>query len=165
MTWKKETGTTMPQQLKAYKAYSAATRTVAKTRQIVMLYDGAIRFIKQAQTAIEEKRIEDRFRLLVRASDVMVGLQNCIDFENGGEVAHTLHGFYTAMSMRILSVNLHPRDSMTLCDGIIQELKQMRDVWENIDRNSSASGNAAAVSNVIPTGNANPPGDNVTLSA
>src|SRR5271155_1384096 len=104
-----EEQTVMTQKIKAYKAYSAATRTVAKTRQIVMLYDGAIRFIKQAQVAILEKRIEDRFRLLVRASDVIVGLQNCIDFENGGEVAHTLHRFYTTMSTRILSVNLNPK--------------------------------------------------------
>ena len=134
-----------PQSNAQYKAYSLATRTVPKTRQIVMLYDGALRFIKQAQIAVAEKRIEDRFRLLVRASDIMVGLQNSIDFENGGDVAHTLHRFYTNMSTRILSVNLHPTDSVKLCEEIYQDIREMRDVWDTIDRSgSSTSGTAAA---------------------
>ena len=154
----------MSPQKNQYKAYSAATRTVAKTRQIVMLYDGAIRFIKQAQTAIMEKRVEDRFRLLVRASDVIVGLQNCIDFENGGKVAHTLHGFYTNISMRILSVNLHPKESMALCDGIIDELKQMRDTWDSIDR-TAATPDAPDTAPAAITGNPKASGDNITLSA
>jgi flagellar protein FliS len=160
----------MSPQKNAHKAYSAATRTVAKTRQIVMLYDGALRFIKQARVAITDKRIEDRFNLLVRASDIIVGLQNSIDFENGGAVAHTLHHFYTNMSVRILSVNLHPRDSLALCDGIIEDLKQMRDTWDSIDRGAVAAAAAAntTAAPAVPaaiTGSKGGSGDNVTLSA
>lgn len=116
-----------------YQAYSQAVLTVPKTRQIVMLYDGAIRFVKQAQQAIEEKRIEDRYNLLLKASKVMTGLQNSLDFEKGGDVATTLHQFYLNMSVRILSVNFKRHEGKELCDGIIGELKQMRDVWNNID--------------------------------
>ncbi len=120
------------QKTSQYQAYSLATRTVAKTRQVVMLYDGAIRFIKQAKEAIAENRIEDRFKLLLKASDIIVGLQSSIDFENGGEVAHTLHRFYTQISTRILSVNFD-RDGEKVCDTLIDDLKQMRDVWSTID--------------------------------
>jgi flagellar secretion chaperone FliS len=156
----------MAHEMKAHKAYSAATRTVAKTRQIVMLYDGAIRFIKQAQTAIREKRIEDRFRLLSRASDIMVGLQNSIDFESGGEVAHTLHRYYTNMSVRILSVNLHPKESIALTEAILEDLKQMRQAWDNIDRGmSSTTDNNAAITQAAMPGGSSSSGDNVTLSA
>ena len=38
-----------------YKAYSRANHTVSKTRQVVMLYDGAIRFMQQAAEAMEKK--------------------------------------------------------------------------------------------------------------
>src|SRR5579884_4212560 len=93
-----------------YQVYSLATRTVAKTRQVVMLYEGAIRFLRQAKDAIEEKRIEDRFRLLLRASEIVMGLCNSIDFEKGGEVAHTLLQFYTEMDKRILSINFAKTD-------------------------------------------------------
>jgi len=157
----------MSPQKTQYQAYSLATRTVAKTRQVVMLYDGAIRFIKQAKEAIAEKRIEERFKLLVRASDVMAGLQSSIDFENGGEVAMTLHTFYMNMCSRILSVNF-TRDGANLCDSIIEELKQMRDVWDNIDHTLNApspSEAPAAVEHgaaVIPMNNES---GSITLSA
>jgi flagellar protein FliS len=152
--------------LSQYQAYSIATRTVPKTRQIVMLYDGAIRFLKQARTAIAEKRIEDRFRLLARASDVMAGLQNSIDYDNGGEVAMTLHRFYTNMCVRILSINFNPGESSALCENVIDELKQMRDVWHNIDRtlDTSGSGDAAAAPIASSTA-AGASSANVTLSA
>ncbi len=123
-----------------YQAYSLATRTVPKTRQVVMLYDGAIRFLKQAIIALEEKRIEDRFNLLLKASKIINGLQGSIDFEKGGDVANTLFRYYTDMSIRILSVNLKPQESKKNCESIIEELKQMRDVWDNIDRTLDTTG-------------------------
>jgi len=128
----------MPHQTAQYQAYSIATRTVGKTRQVVMLYDGVIRCLKQAEIAIAEKRIEERFKLLQRASEIILGLQNSIDFDKGGEVAMTLHRFYTGISVRILSVNFKKTEGQALCKSIIEELKQMRDVWDSIDRTLDA---------------------------
>lgn len=143
-----------------YQAYSVATRTVAKTRQVVMLYDGAIRFLRQAEAAIERNQIEERFRLLQRATDVVTGLQSSIDFDTGGEIAHTLHRFYTGISMRILSVNFKPSEAKTICGEIITELKEMRDIWDSIDRTlnkpaeESHLENATAKASSMPTANA-----------
>lgn len=128
-----------------YQAYSLATRTVAKTRQVVMLYDGTIRFLRQAQTAIDENRVEERFKLLKRASEIMVGLQSSIDFDTGGEIARTLHSFYTGISMRILAVNFKPAEGRVLCDELITELKQMRDIWDSIDRTLNKPAEEAAL--------------------
>ncbi len=153
-----------PQKNAQYKAYSIATRTVAKTRQIVMLYDGAIRFLKQAQVASAENRIEDRFRLLVRASDIIVGLQSSIDFDNGGEVAQTLNKFYTNISMRILLVNSRPKEAVVLCEEIIGEIKQMRDVWDTIDSSMSTT-EAPVTAAAVSSGNTAASSGNVTFSA
>jgi flagellar protein FliS len=127
-----------------YQAYSLATRTVAKTRQVVMLYDGAIRFLRQAEVAIDEKKIEERFKLLQRASEIIVGMQSSIDFDNGGDVAQTLHRFYTGISMRITAVNFE-KDAKKACIDVIEELKQMRDIWDSIDLtlNKPEDGSAA----------------------
>ncbi len=115
-----------------YQAYAAATQTVAKTRQIVMLYDGAIRFVQQAKEAIRERRIEDRYHLLVRSSSVISGLQSCLDFENGGDIAKVLYQFYSSVELRIYSI--HHNHSLEICDEVIADLKQMRDVWHEIDQ-------------------------------
>lgn len=114
-----------------YQAYNMATQTVPKTRQIVMLYDGVIRFMQQAKEAIAEKRIEDRFNLLVRAGEVIISLQNCLDHENGGEIAQILNDYYSSIDMRILSI--HRSNSMEMCDRVIAELKEMRNAWHQID--------------------------------
>ena len=114
-----------------YNAYSAASQTVPKTKQIIMLYDGAIRFMKQARHAIEERRIEDRFHLLNRASEIVVSLQACLDFDNGGEIAHILFDYYSSIDARIL--NIHRSNDLKLCDSVIDNLKEMRDAWQNID--------------------------------
>lgn len=124
-----------------YQAYAAATQTVARTRQIVLLYDGVIRFVQQARTAIVEKRIEDRFNLLIKASDVIAGLQACLDFERGGEIAKVLYSFYSSVDGRIYSV--HRTNSVETCDEVIAELKQMRDAWHEIDQQMSAQEKSA----------------------
>lgn len=114
-----------------YQAYNMASQTVPKTRQIVMLYDGAIRFMQQAKEAVIEKRIEDRFNLLVRAGEVVVSLQNSLDHENGGEIARILHDYYSSIDMRILSI--HRTNSAETCERVIAELKEMRNAWHQID--------------------------------
>jgi len=116
-----------------YQAYAAATQTVAKTRQIVILYDGAIRFLQQAKEAIRERRIEDRYHLLIRASSIINGLQSCLDFEHGGNVAKILYQFYSSLDGRLFAI--HHSSSMESCDEVIADLKQMRDVWHEIDQN------------------------------
>ena len=114
-----------------YQAYSKATHTVSKTRQVVMLYDGVIRFVKQARQAIEDNRIEDRFNLINKASSVIIGLQACLDFEQGGDAAKTLYDFYSHIDMQL--INIHRSNSLDDCDYVLNELKQMRDVWRKID--------------------------------
>ena len=120
-----------------YQAYATATQTVAKTRQIVMLYDGAIRFMRQAKEAIEQNRIEDRYNTLVKANDILLGLQSCLDFENGGDIAKVLYGFYAGLIDRIFTI--HRTNSPEECDEIIADLKQMRDVWDAIDHGETGA--------------------------
>lgn len=119
-----------------YRAYAAATGTVAKTRQVVMLYDGAITCLRRGEIAIREGRIEERFNQLVKASEILMALQSSIDFDNGGEIATILHDFYTHVSRRIISVNFlkDQEKSGQMCLDLIEELKQMRTVWDDIDR-------------------------------
>ena len=150
----------MPQQQK-YQAYAAATQTVAKTKQIVMLYDGAIRVMKQAKEAIQGKRIEERYHLVTKASDIISGLQSCLDFEKGGDVARVLYSFYASVDGRMFSV--HRTNSIETCDEVIHDLKQMRDIWRDIDEANAPEASHAPSPEAPPvSGHAPPP---VILSA
>ncbi len=142
----------------SYQAYAAATQTVAKTKQIVMLYDGIIRFLHQAKEAIRDSRIEDRWRSLTKASEVIMGLQGCLDFEHGGDIARLLFNFYSSIDSRIFSI--HRTGSVDTCNEVIAELKKMRDVWHEIDQGSVTP--PTPPSNAAPSA---PPDQNITLSA
>jgi flagellar secretion chaperone FliS len=132
-----------PQKLSQYQAYNTATLTVPKVQQIVMLYDGAIRYLQQAKEAVQENRIEDRYNLLVKASDIVIGLQSCLDFEAGGEIAKILYDYYSGLDARIFTI--HRSNSVDMCERVINDLKLMRDTWQEIaGKQSEDSGKAAS---------------------
>lgn len=116
-------------------SYKMASETVQKTRQLVMLYDAMIRFLKQGRLAMEESRFEDRLNLLQKASNIVIGLHSALDFEKGGEISEILNDFYSAIDLRIMSLNRS--NSTSECDQIIREVKMMRDSWDKIDQELS----------------------------
>ncbi len=138
-----------------YQAYAAATQTVARTKQIVMLYDGVIRFVQQAKDAIQANRIEERYHMLTKATEVLMGLQACLDFENGGHIARVLYHFYSNIDSQIFAI--HRTNSAQACEDVIVEMKKMRDVWQEIDE-SGALGTAGSAAPQV----ASPQVENVT---
>jgi len=144
-----------------YQSYTAASHTVAKTQQIVMLYDGVIRFVQQAKEAIAERRIEDRYKILRKASDVIQGMQACLDFENGGDIARILYGFYASIDGRIFSI--HRTNSIETCDEVVAEMKTMRDVWQEIDQKNN--GDAVVKTPASTHDGSTDSQENITLSA
>jgi len=147
-----------------YRAYAAATQTVARTQQIVMLYDGVLRFMQRAKDAIQQGRIEERYKMLMKATDVIMGLQGCLDFEKGGEMAKLLYNFYSTVDARIFSI--HRTNSIETCEEIIAELKKMRDVWNEIDQGSAdAPATAPAPAPAAQGATPSTPDQSVILSA
>lgn len=143
----------------SYKAYSRASHTVNKTRQVVMLYDGAIRFMQQALDAIEKKDYETRYNRLTRASDIIIGLQSCLDFDVGGDSAKTLYDFYASIDLRIFGI--HRSNDAKECQAIITQMKEMRDVWDRIDRGAESEAMAQTKEQPATASGADP----ITVSA
>ena len=71
-------------------------------QQIVMLYDGAIKFLRLAAANIEANDIPGKAEHVNRALDILNYLQGILDFERGRDVAETLDNLYTFVSMKIL---------------------------------------------------------------
>lgn len=114
-----------------YAAYTAAQQNTSKCKQVVMLYDGAMRFITKAMDAIKENNIQERFNNLERASKIILGLQSALDFDRGGEVAKVLDEYYHNIDMRLVSV--HYNNDASICEKVLRELKIMREAWEEVD--------------------------------
>jgi len=114
-----------------HSAYKTNSHMVSKTKQVVMLYEGAIKWIQQADQAIKDGNIQERYNSLVKACDIITGLQLCLDFEKAEEISKTLYDFYAGIDMRLLSV--HSSNDSTICELCITQLKTMKSAWEEID--------------------------------
>lgn len=124
-----------PGNMSQYQAYAAAALTVGKVRQVVMLYDGTIRLIQQAIDAIKQQDFETRYNTIAKATEIVSGLQNSLDFEQGGDVSKILYDYYASIDARLFTV--HRSNSIVMCEQIIKELKMMRNAWDSIDKGRS----------------------------
>jgi flagellar secretion chaperone FliS len=104
-------------------------------QQVVMLYDGAIKFLQLAAANIEARDFVHKSEHVNRALDIVNYLQAILDFERGGEVAQTLDRLYTVVSMNIL------RASAKLDAGEMRRAAQLlspvRDSWDVIARSGA----------------------------
>lgn len=64
---------------------------------LIMLYDGAIRFTRQAILGIEEDRPSLKLEGVSRVMAIIAEFSNTLDREVGGEIAENLDGLYYFM--------------------------------------------------------------------
>jgi flagellar secretion chaperone FliS len=115
---------------RAISAYGQASETLAPAQQIVLLYEGAIRRIREARQAIELRRVADRCVAVHKATAIIEGLQSCLDHARGGEIARNLDLIYTHVIFRLQRLNL--ADDPAICDEVIARLDQLRAAWAEL---------------------------------
>ena len=81
--------------IETYRENAVTTQT--KGKLVVMLYDGAIKFLKMAIKKIEAKNPEEKGKYISKAIDIIFELNTVLDMEAGGEVAMNLRKLYMFM--------------------------------------------------------------------
>jgi len=96
-------------------------------QQIVMLYEGAIKFIRLAAIDIESGDLAAKGEHSNRALDIINYLQSILDFERGGEVATTLDALYGNVTLILLgaSAKLDAGEMRRAADLLVP----VRDAW------------------------------------
>ena len=119
-----------PAPLRATHAYGQAAATMSPGRQIVLLYDGVVRRLKEARAAGLSGQIEDRFNAVQKAAAIVDALHACLDHDQGGDVAAGLDRFYTYVAFRLQRFN--QTGDASICDELIARLGEVRDSWAAI---------------------------------
>lgn len=96
---------------------------------VVMLYDGARKFLFQAGVAMREGQIELANRKLVRAEDIIQHLRDILDADQG-EIAQNLEAIYV-YCLRVLRQSRFDRDPAVL-EHVSSLLGQLREAWAAI---------------------------------
>ncbi|MDP9385086.1 MAG: flagellar export chaperone FliS [Actinomycetota bacterium] len=108
----------------------ASILTAPPERLVVMLYDGARRFLYQAALAMREERNTEADERLRRAEMIVEELLATLNLEAGGEIASNLQGLYVFF-LRQLSEGRGERDAGKL-DWVNAQLSELRESWAQI---------------------------------
>lgn len=124
------------------KAYQAQSILTASPGQLVLLmYDGALRFMAQARAAFalpedSPRRIEQIHTALLRAQAIITELRADLDMKAGGEVATNLDRLYDYHLRRLVEANLKKTEAPVIeVEGLVRTL---RDAWAEMLHQSEA---------------------------
>ncbi len=111
---------------------------------VVALYDGIIRFLYAAISAVERGDVRGRRIAVKRALAILIHLQARLRMDIGGRPAQVLSEFYASMFALILQASLGA--SAQRFEEVIGCVRNVRDAWKQV-----AAETARPVANSEPT--------------
>ena len=107
-----------------------AVTTQNKGRLVVMLYEGAVKFLKMAIKEIEAKNPEAKGKYISKTIDILFELNAVLDMEAGGEVAMNLRKLYLFMSQHLTEANTE--QDIGKIEEVIKLLEELNQSWKAI---------------------------------
>ena len=104
--------------------------TASQGKLIVMLYDGAIRFLQKAVDNMHPRTYDIVNTNTIKAQDIITELLLSLDMDKGGEIASNLSSIYVYLKRRLLEANV--QKSSDILEEIIKILKELREAWAEV---------------------------------
>nr|CRH07719.1 Putative flagellar protein FliS [Candidatus Magnetococcus massalia] len=126
--------------LRSYK--SSRTNTASREDLLILLYEGAIRFLERSIQAFEEGDFPEHKTKLQKTTAIVGELQNTLDFEKGGDLAMQLFDLYNYMLDQLTQVNI--KRKIEPAHDVVDLLKTLLDGWRQAVRQVKEQGGMAA---------------------
>ena len=108
----------------------SAVMTASPAQLVVMLYDGAARFLKQAEVIAAEGAWSDAGERITRADMIIDELLVTLDTEKGGEVAAQLQAIYVFCKRLLIEARLEK--DVERIRKTAQLLADLRESWAEL---------------------------------
>ena len=109
-----------------YQKYQqSSVQTASPAQLVVMLYDGAIRFLKQSIEGIETKNIEITNTNLIKTQKIVNELIASLNFDY--PIAHDLLRIYEYMSQQLIVANL--KKDKAIAQEVLEHLVELKEAW------------------------------------
>lgn len=126
-----------------YQQYQEAQlETASQGKLLIMLYDGAIRFLTQAHQALTEKRFQEAHQYILRAEDIITELMASLRLEVG-DIAQNLYRLYEYYNWRLIQANIKRDPGMVL--EVQARLRELREAWVEAIKNTANGQGATGV--------------------
>jgi flagellar secretion chaperone FliS len=119
-----------------YQKYKQTSiQSASREKLLLMLYEGAIKFMKLAMTSMEQKKLAEKGVNIGRAYDIILELNNTLDHKVGGDVSKNLEQLYMYITEQLTHANIkndvqHLKNALkvteTLYDGWVKAVEQLK---------------------------------------
>lgn len=119
----------LAQYARAYKSVAVSTATPGQL--VLMLFDGALRFMSTALNGFEQEDVARRMEAVnnnaIKTQKIIRELQCSLDLQNGGEFAQRMYALYDYMLDQLLRANLtKDPEPIRIVERLLREI---RDAW------------------------------------
>lgn len=130
-----------------YQQYRATrVETAGSVDLVVMLYQGAVKFIRVGLQALDQQDVKEAHACFVRAQDIVVELLGSLNREAGGDIAQQLAGLYDYCYRLLILANV--KKDPAPAHEVIGILRDLGTAWQQIAvqqrQQAQAAGNALA---------------------
>jgi flagellar protein FliS len=119
-----------------YQKYKQTSiQSASREKLLLMLYEGAIKFMKLALSAMEQKKLADKGINIGRAYDIILELNNTLDHKVGGDISKNLEQLYMFITEQLTQANIkndiqHLKNALkvteTLYEGWVKAIEQLK---------------------------------------
>jgi flagellar secretion chaperone FliS len=102
--------------------------TASPEQILLLLYDGAIKFLRIARNALLAEEWEKSHHNLIKTQNILLELMTSLNMEVGGDMARNLYRLYDYYIWSLVQANIH-RD-VNRVDEVITHLKNLKQTWE-----------------------------------
>lgn len=117
----------MSYQSNAKKFKTTAILTASREQLLLMMYEGAIKAVKLAMKAIEEKNIAEKCKQIAKAHDIVLELSHTIDKKVNPELGERLEGLYEFCGTQLLQANME--NNLQNLDNVLKVLNKLYEGW------------------------------------
>ncbi len=110
--------------------------TVDKGRLIVLLYEGAVKFLRESVRAQAEGDIPAKANFINRALDIISELSQSLNMQDGGDIAFNLKRIYQFWTDHLLRAKI-TRDTKAM-DDVIEMMSSLIEAWQKVCTDAEA---------------------------
>jgi len=100
-----------------------------KGKLVLLLYDGAIKFMRVSVKAIEENNIQGAHNNIMKAQNIIYELMSTLNMD-AGDISRNLMRLYDFMIWQLIEAN--KEKSKDKVDSVIKLMSSLRDAWKDV---------------------------------
>lgn len=130
-------GLTMNYEDKTKRYKEMQVKTVSQEKLILMLYDGAVKFLNIAMAGLEDKKFDVVNNNLIKVQRILTELMISLNMDIG-EIAQNLYSLYQYMYDKLVEANIK-KDKVPM-EEVMEMIISLREVWERAIQEVSLKG-------------------------